>query len=283
MLEAAERENLAQISISEQIQEGISLNPGAKLQGAILADGFTPVLTEKRYVSSDGRLWAWQPAERVAGDLPRRIYCCEVIANGSVSYGDVFWFTSDGETGSPAADGAVWAPMGTLAERQAYAAGEAGPHGLPGLWSDANPYGSNYLLRGEQAFHTGGDFNLNSPSWNLDAGAPVYCVADGDVVYAGRYNEAWGNLVVTRHAVRGGFYARYAHLAEVLVKTGDVVDLGQQIGTVGGADVGLSPHLHFDISRTDVLETKPGDWPGSDWRRLQENYVDPVAFLRGVA
>ncbi len=109
----------------------------------------------------------------------------------------------------------------------------------------------------------------------------MYAVADGDVVYAGYFNDNWGNLVVTRHAARGGFYARYAHLATVDVKRGDVVFLGEQIGTVGGANVGLADHLHFDISRTDKLEHSPCDWPGSDRTRLLRDYVAPKKFLAG--
>ncbi len=272
-LDGSEMENLWAFTISEQIRGGISLNPGAKLQGAILADGYTPVLAEGRWLGADGRLWAWQPAERVDGARPRRVYYCEV--GPGPSYYDVCWFGADGATGQPGGAEAVWAPVGTLAERMS---GKI----WPGAWVDANPYGTAYDLRGRLAYHTGADLNLNVPRWNADAGAEVYAVADGDVVYAGRFNESWGNLVVLRHGARGGFYSRYGHLATVTVRKGDVVFLGEQVGTVGGADVGLPDHLHFDISTTDVLERSPGDWPGSDLGRLRRDYVDPALFLKAV-
>ena len=199
------------------------------------------------------------------------MYCCEV--GPGPSYYDVFWYERDGKPQS--ADGeAVWAPVGSLAERQS---GEI----WPGAWVDANPYGSYYRLRDGMAYHTGADLNLNRPRWNSDRGAEVYAVADGDVVYAGRFNDAWGKLVVIRHSVRGGFYSRYAHLATVTVQKGDVVFLGEQLGTVGGAEVGLPDHLHFDVSTTDVLEKNPGDWPGSSYARLKNDYVDPKVFLKG--
>lgn len=272
-LPASERENLWAYSVSEQIGKGISLNPGAKLQGAILGDGFTPVLAEARWADDGGNLWAWQPAERVDGLLPRRVYYC--LVGPGPSYFDVFWFDSEGAQGAATGE-AVWAPVGTPAERQAAAAAGVA---WPGAWVDANRYGNAYELRGTLAYHTGADLNLNSPRWNADAGSGVFAVADGVVSYAGRLNENWGNVVVVRHEARGGFYARYAHLATVAVSIGDRVYLGDELGTVGGSDVGLPDHLHFDISPTDKLRDNPGDWPGRDYGRLRRDYVDPKLFL----
>jgi murein DD-endopeptidase MepM/ murein hydrolase activator NlpD len=265
------------LSVSEQIREGISLNPGAKLQSAILGDGYVPVLTEKRFTSEDGRRWAWQPAERVSGDRPRRVYYCEIVVNGSTRYGTVYWFADGGDWGRPGTGGGgaglVLAPVGTQEERLS---GRV----WPGEWEDSNPYGTRYSLRGQIVYHTGADLNLNSPRWNSDAGAPVFSCADGIVVFAGWFNHLWGNLVVIRHNAAGGFYSRSAHLGKISVAIGDTVHVGQEIGTVGGADVDLPDHLHFDISTSHILFDDPGDWPGADVNRLMRDYTDPKIFLQ---
>lgn len=163
----------------------------------------------------------------------------------------------------------VTAPVGTPAER---ATGQI----WPGEWQDSNPYGNRYLLRDVWQYHTGADMNLNSPSWNADRGAPVHAITDGVVTYAGWFNNNWGRIIVIRH---DGAYSRYAHLATMAVAQGDTVTTGQRIGTIGGAEVNLPDHLHFDISTTDVLASQPGDWPGGDLDRLHRDYVDPKQWL----
>lgn len=146
----------------------------------------------------------------------------------------------------------------------------------PGDWIDANPYGNRYWLRDRYAYHTGADLNLNKPRWDMDRGQPVYSIANGVVTYAGHLSENWGNVVVIRH---GDVFARYAALGIILVKEGDFVEIGQQIGTVGQHRGGEPYHLHFDISPTTILLTNPGDWPGLTWSRIERDYVDPLKFI----
>ena len=165
------------------------------------------------------------------------------------------------------------APVGTLQERQTNQI-------WPGGWIDANPYGSFYDLRpGVKAYHTGADLNLHE---DADRYAPVWAIAGGEVTCAERF-DVWGNVVVIRHdpmhAGGAPIYARYAHLADMMVQKGERVHRGRQIGRVG-QDAALGPfHLHFDISPTEVLLTKPWDWPGMDLARLKRDYVDPRAFI----
>lgn len=165
------------------------------------------------------------------------------------------------------------APVGTAEER---ASGKI----WPGDWEDANPYGSLYNLRGKMHYHTGADLNLNKPAWDSDRGQPVYAVANGTVTFAGRLPD-WGNVVVIRHELPGlpRSYSRSAHLGQVLVGQGDEVRRGEAIGTIGQDAHGGPYHLHFDISLTDVLATRPHDWPGADRARVLRDYTDPKAFL----
>lgn len=168
------------------------------------------------------------------------------------------------------------APVGTAAERSS-------GNIWPGGWIDANPFGSYYRLRASYAYHTGADLNLNTPHWDSDRGQPVYAIASGEVTFAG-WLRYWGNVVVVRHdpVAAGGaaVYSRCAHLASMTVRRGQRVQRGQQVGVIGQDAQGGPFHLHFDISPTEILWHKPGDWPGLDRGRLLRDYVDPRAYLR---
>ncbi len=88
------------------------------------------------------------------------------------------------------------------------------------------------------AFHAGVDIAG-------DRGDPIYVTADGIVSYAG-YNSAYGYHVVVRHD--SGLSTRYAHmLKKLLVKTGDQVEQGDQIGELGSTGRSTGPHLHYEI------------------------------------
>lgn len=169
------------------------------------------------------------------------------------------------------------APIGTDEERRSSRI-------WPGDWVDVNPYGTSYDLRpGVKAYHTGADLNLNIPQWDSDRDAPVYAIASGEVTSASNLTT-WGNVLVIRHdpIYIGGpqVYARYAHLGAFSVGAGKRVERGQIVGRVGQDASGGPFHLHFDISPTEVLLAKSGDWPGADLGRLSRDYVDPKEFIR---
>ena len=75
----------------------------------------------------------------------------------------------------------------------------------------------------------------------------------------GRGGLEWGNLVVIEHRLADGKYATtiYGHLAnERLVKAGDLVRAGQQIGMIGTTRVngGYRPHLHLGVREGRMAE-----------------------------
>jgi murein DD-endopeptidase MepM/ murein hydrolase activator NlpD len=152
-------------------------------------------------------------------------------------------------------------------------------------WFDANPYLTLYSFGNpiRTAYHTGADLNLNSPTWDADKGQPVYAAANGLVTFAELVPapSTWGRLVVIRHVLQDGsiVHSRYGHLASLVVEAGQVVQLGDVLGTIGGAEFGLANHLHFDISHSAVLESNPTHWPGSNKQAVLDNYTDPKAFL----
>ncbi len=94
-------------------------------------------------------------------------------------------------------------------------------------------------------FHAGID--LAAPR-----GAEIYAPADGLVTFAGRYplkkSVAWwryGNLVVLRHNDR--FVTLFGHCDEVRVRTGQRVQQGDVLATVGSTGWSTSPHLHYEV------------------------------------
>lgn len=75
-------------------------------------------------------------------------------------------------------------------------------------------------------------------------GTPVRSVGDGAVEFAGVQN-GFGNVVFVRH--RNSHTTVYAHLSRILVKPGQTVNQGQNIGAVGATGWATGPHLHFEF------------------------------------
>ncbi len=87
-------------------------------------------------------------------------------------------------------------------------------------------------------FHSGIDF----------AGAlgqPVLACADGKVVLAHRGFRLHGNVIGIDHGQ--GIISIYIHLQKIIVKEGETVSAGQQIGNVGATGRANGPHLHLSL------------------------------------
>ena len=76
-------------------------------------------------------------------------------------------------------------------------------------------------------------------------GTPIRAADAGYVVMAGRDTWGYGNQVLIDHG--NGYMTRYAHLDQIQVKAGDIVQRNQQIGTMGNTGRSTGPHLHFEI------------------------------------
>lgn len=75
-------------------------------------------------------------------------------------------------------------------------------------------------------------------------GTAVRTVGDGVVDFAGVQN-GFGNVVFIKH--RNQHVTVYAHLSKILVKKGQSVEQGQNIGAVGSTGWATGPHLHFEF------------------------------------
>ena len=73
-------------------------------------------------------------------------------------------------------------------------------------------------------------------------GTPVVAANSGRVVLVADYFFP-GRLVILDHGL--GLYTLYFHLDSVGVASGDLVDRGQIVGTVGATGRATGPHLHF--------------------------------------
>ncbi len=85
------------------------------------------------------------------------------------------------------------------------------------------------------------------------AGTKVTAAAPG-TVYTVFKDDAMGHTVVIRH--EGGYTTQYASLAEdVSVQAGDVVKMGDTIGTVANTallETAQGDHLHFSVTLNDT-------------------------------
>jgi hypothetical protein len=107
----------------------------------------------------------------------------------------------------------------------------------PGWWHTAEDY---YVLDGNAA------------------GAGVYAVADGEVVFAG--SEYPGLVVIVRHA--DDLYSMYGHLDHALAVDSGPVTRGQLLGTVLDRADGRAPsHLHLEIRTFLMTPEVNGDAP----------------------
>jgi murein DD-endopeptidase MepM/ murein hydrolase activator NlpD len=54
-----------------------------------------------------------------------------------------------------------------------------------------------------------------------------------------------GNIVIIDHGY--DIKSMYIHMNDISIKTGDLVEQGQAIGTVGSTGRSTGPHLHWNI------------------------------------
>lgn len=75
-------------------------------------------------------------------------------------------------------------------------------------------------------------------------GTPIYSTADGVVTFAG-WSTGYGRLVKIQHEF--GIETRYAHQSQLMVKVGQRVSRGQQIGAMGNSGRSTGTHLHYEV------------------------------------
>jgi murein DD-endopeptidase MepM/ murein hydrolase activator NlpD len=90
---------------------------------------------------------------------------------------------------------------------------------------------------GSRQFHEGVDIATAH-------GSAVKAIDDGIVLEARRHG-GYGNMVLVDHG--SGRQTLYGHLRKYIVRVGDKIVRGQQLGEVGSTGRSTGPHLHFEI------------------------------------
>ncbi|WP_316734844.1 M23 family metallopeptidase [Pedobacter aquatilis] len=115
------------------------------------------------------------------------------------------------------------------------------PIGYPYLGKITSGYGhrENPFTGENVESHKGLDIQANY-------GALVKSTANGKVVFAAR-RGGYGNCIVIKHG--NGFETYYGHLSKILVKVGDEITAGNEIGKVGSTGRSTGPHLHYEVHK----------------------------------
>lgn len=145
---------------------------------------------------------------------------------------------------------------------------------------NADGYYKSRGLRLRAPQHFGEDWNGRAGG-DSDLGDPVYAIADGIVTLAANVRTGWGNVVLTRHAFRDpkSGQVKYidtlnGHLDKIMVKKGQLIKRGQQIGTIG-SNFGMYPaHLHFEIRHDISIGMFRNDVPSD-----LTHWADPTQFI----
>lgn len=126
------------------------------------------------------------------------------------------------------------------------------------------PNGKNYFKAREfgQQKHLGEDWN-GVGGGNTDLGDPVYSISNGYVSFAENVCCGWGNIVRVVHKFPDHpeypyVESFYAHLDQINVQPGDLIQRGQQVGTIGTANGKYSAHLHLEIRSFIDMGIGPG-------------------------
>lgn len=102
----------------------------------------------------------------------------------------------------------------------------------------------------------------NGVDFGAPAGARIRAAETGYVIVAGEKPEyhGYGRITVIDHGRRKSDGKRistvYAHQSRIMVREGDMVKQGDEIGLVGSTGYSTGPHLHFEV-REDGVPVDP--------------------------
>lgn len=89
-----------------------------------------------------------------------------------------------------------------------------------------------------RAMHPGVDFSA-------PRGTPIYATGDGLVRRVSTAYGGYGKQVEIDHGF--GYITKYAHMDQYIVKKGQKVKRGEQIGMVGNTGKSTAPHCHYEV------------------------------------
>lgn len=119
------------------------------------------------------------------------------------------------------------------------------------------------------------DWNLETGG-NTDLGEPLVAPMTGIVINAADYGGSWGKIVRILARISGELVVWMgAHLDRIDVSAGDLVQVGDPIGTVGTGNGRYAAHLHEQISVGEVAApTTFGGDRRFDFRQPDQFYIE---------
>lgn len=144
-----------------------------------------------------------------------------------------------------------------------------------GYTYNAQPFESLNSQRGGN--HSGDDIN-GIGGQNSDLADPVFAVANGLVVYAGKPSPGWGNCIILAHRSPDGkiLHSMYAHLLSTHVSYMEQIPRGYTIGTVGNADGNYLAHLHLEMRESDGVSPFLSGYPSL----TQHDRLNPTEVIQ---
>ena len=158
--------------------------------------------------------------------------------------------------------------------------------GNPDFWTSGfdfpvgKPNAEGYVLTQQfgQNNHLGEDWN-GIGGGNTDLGDPVYSIANGLVTFSRNVCCGWGNVIRVVHYQPNNpempyVESVYAHLNELKVLPGQLIERGQPIGSIGNADGTYLAHLHLELRNFINMSLGPG------YSEDRFGYLVPSDYIR---
>jgi len=122
--------------------------------------------------------------------------------------------------------------------------------------------------------HLGDDWNAVTGG-NSDLGDPIYAIGNGYVKFAANFFGGWGNVIRVDHQLPNGqkIESLYAHCDTILVRKGDWIRRGQQIGTIGNVGGLYLAHLHLELRDSTEMPI------GFGYADRVGGYLNPTKFI----
>ena len=143
-------------------------------------------------------------------------------------------------------------------------------------WLITLAYGEILLDEAYPAFHGKRHSGIDIFRWQAHK-SPVYAMRAGAVIESVYLPKGFGNTVVIEHA--DGSCLRYTHLDRMVVRQGESIVRGAQIGTIGkGANNVYAPHLHLDMPRTRAYARARTYYDRLE--EVAERFIDPLSQIQ---
>lgn len=153
----------------------------------------------------------------------------------------------------------------------------------------------------DKGFFQGKDWGIHlGVDFSLPAETKVFSIGQGTVAYSKLHpaefdendkikKQNWGGVVIIAHKnpkTKKVFYSLYGHLGKRYVKKGDLIEMGELIGTIGKSGSKSNggwaeEHLHFAIYHGPFHEkVLPGYFSEEQELTKIEYWSEPINFIK---